>query len=1205
MFALAVLQGCTRKTESALLSVSIPRYDSRSSKNEVGALAITTKPTRVMINITGPGIAVPIVYIWEMNRDSNSVGQEPPATVELSVPKGSDRLIQVLAILQEINSAGSDGDSPMTFYYGDTVRAISQSSEAVDITLANQGTSGNTQGSVSGRYFDGSGTPTDLVDMLYNPGAGRPLMIVETGFIFGGWFHIFALKGVPFTYRLRNRGIALFENLMPDSLATSTRVGRATIPAAYRNIYSGGTVTGRSASPERIAVFGLFGPAAPASGKACFDSTIEQMSSLYVSSTVGDPTTVQYDPSSGLASEVQIVGGVSHPADDQCPGGSGSFGVDHMTIRKQNLNYGDSPVGNRGPFRGIVSGQGQSFLTAALVGSDLQLAWDYLPGVIGSGVDGVGVFSKVFASSSEVSDRWHERAPCNQLVGMGYTEHTRVAAGSPGSPVEAYTINGVNATAWNESRLHVVACPYSASRSDYYDFAIAAKNNGGGGGPAATQILAKHVGVLTTTSAGDPQTIASDVCTPIKLMMADASGNAAYRNGTNSPQLTAAVVTAPNDVKLYSDPNCSMPAGGTSTLVADMHNPETLIFVKATSPATAFSINVIDSSSGGTALAMHTYYGSRVSNLGPTDLRIFAKPNIMAHSCFPVVIMQGRDDAGKFVVDSTSPVSGPTYPVVTDLQFFYDGQCESSAGSIFLSSQQGALLAYAKYTGALPSITMPIGGTSGLVHGSATVNVSQPGTATRLRLSMSGNFGAEACMSVRLTSVDSSGNLSPVPSAASISYLYNAAAPIADSGFYSDPTCTSATGGPGLGALATQSSSLYFRWAASGALAVTGTVTGPAIAFEDFNTSVGPTVLGRIVVRPQGVSYAHSVAGTFTGYAPFTLENEWFNLTLEARSPLGTLLSGFSNADLSPTGINLRTDYEADVTLTCNPISWSGGIANTSCALDDIGANNFSSKLFPFRTGGGISPLPFYESGTSSVGHIRISKPADSPDVMTFMVAHDMSYEAAACLPFLVVRGYNNSGHFQATRALGPYAATMSSGAGISGWYSDPACTVSTSGFATIPTGASGAIVYGSFSGTAPSAVAADGNWSMNYNSVSLTAFSGVSVGVHNSFRLSMSREIAAGSCSPLMVVRTDANGQAVAAVGMENITLSAASITGTFHSAGVCDVGSDIGTTLTFNAGDKAKLIYFKTSNMAAGATITATNGGNSGSVSPINVNY
>ncbi|MBK7892620.1 MAG: hypothetical protein IPJ84_17770 [Bdellovibrionales bacterium] len=657
------------------------------------------------------------------------------------------------------------------------------------------------------------------------------------------------------------------------------------------------------------------------------------------------------------------------------------------------------------------------------------------------------------------------------------------------------------------------------------------------------------------TSAGDPQTVASDVCTPIKLMTADASGNPAYRNGSTSPQLTAAVVTAPSDVKLYSDANCSMPAGGTSTLTADMHNPETLIFVKTTSPATAFSINVTDSSNGGTALAMHTYYGSRISSVGPTDLRVFIKPTIMAHSCFPVVFMQGRDDAGKFVVDATSPLSGASFPVVTDLQFYYDGQCDNTAsGSLFMSSQQGSTIAYAKYIGAAGSISVSVGGSSGLIHASTPVSVTQPGAPTRLSLSMSPNFGAEACMSMRLTAKDSAGNLSPIPSAATVSYLYNgSAAPPADSGFYTDPNCTSATGGPGLGALATQSSNLYFRWTPPGALAVTATVSGPAgVTFEDFNTTVGATVLGRIVVRPQGVAYNHSQIGIFSGYGPFTLENEWFAITLEARSPLGSILTGFNNPDLSPTGINLRTDYEADVTLTCNPITWSAGLANTTCALDDSGANNFSSKLFPFRTGGGISPLPFYESGTSSIGHIRISKPADSPDVMTFMVAHDMYYETGACLPFLVARGYNNSGHFQATRAMAPYVATMTSAAGISGWFSDPTCSTSISGFATIPTGAAGVIVYGQFSGVAPSAVAADSAWSMNYSSVALTTFSPASPGSHNSFRLSMSREIVAGSCSPLMVVRTDANGQAVAAPGMENITMSTSSISGTFHSSGL-----------------------------------------------------
>ncbi|MBK7892621.1 MAG: hypothetical protein IPJ84_17775 [Bdellovibrionales bacterium] len=453
-----------------MVKISIPRSSAlQSSGKGIGALAIVRKPTRIMINITGPGIAVPIVHIWEMNKDGGGTAvADAPASIELSVPKGSDRLIQVLAILQDVDTAasGGDGDSPMTFYYGDTIRPLSQTAEAVDITLLNQGTSGTSQGSVSGRYFDGLGTPTDMLDMLYNPGSGRPEMIVDTGYIFSGWFHIFALKGVPFTYRMRNRGTILFQQVTPDTMPTSARVGRATVPPAYRNQYSNGSIVGRVATPERFAVFGLFGSAASGSGKACFDTTIAQMSDLYTSSTVGDTSTVQYDPSSGAAGELQVAGGIGHSVDDQCPAGSGDFGVDHITIRKQNLNYGDSPIGNRGPFRGIVSGSHQNFLNTTLSGSDLQLSWDYLPGVIANGVDGVGIFTKVYGSSSEMNDRWHDRAPCNQLTSMGYTEHTRVAAGSPGAPTESYTLTGINATAWNESRLQVVACPYSASRSD-------------------------------------------------------------------------------------------------------------------------------------------------------------------------------------------------------------------------------------------------------------------------------------------------------------------------------------------------------------------------------------------------------------------------------------------------------------------------------------------------------------------------------------------------------------------------------------------------------------------------------------------------------------------------------------------------------------------------------------------------------------------
>ncbi len=236
---LLMLLGCVPKQELSSIKVAIPspaefrknagtlgqKDVGTPSQNSVGALTTVAVPTRLMINVTGPGISTPIVHIWEMNKDSTVASMpEPPTTIELFVPKGSDRLIQVLAILEEMSEGDGGGDSPMTFFYGDTVRTLSQGAEAVEITLANQGTSGNSQGSISGRYFDAAAcTPTDMLDMLYSPGAGRPPMIVETSYMFGGWFQLFALKGVPFSYRLRNRGLSLFDNTSPDTMPISAR----------------------------------------------------------------------------------------------------------------------------------------------------------------------------------------------------------------------------------------------------------------------------------------------------------------------------------------------------------------------------------------------------------------------------------------------------------------------------------------------------------------------------------------------------------------------------------------------------------------------------------------------------------------------------------------------------------------------------------------------------------------------------------------------------------------------------------------------------------------------------------------------------------------------------------------------------------------------------------------------------------------------
>lgn len=102
---LGILGGCTRKQESSSITVAMPDWNKLTSSKQsksVGALATVTVVSRVMINVSGPDIQNQIVYIWELNDNYQGSGSipTPPAEHTLTVPRGSNRLIQVLAILE-------------------------------------------------------------------------------------------------------------------------------------------------------------------------------------------------------------------------------------------------------------------------------------------------------------------------------------------------------------------------------------------------------------------------------------------------------------------------------------------------------------------------------------------------------------------------------------------------------------------------------------------------------------------------------------------------------------------------------------------------------------------------------------------------------------------------------------------------------------------------------------------------------------------------------------------------------------------------------------------------------------------------------------------------------------------------------------------------------------------------------------------------
>lgn len=854
---LGSLSGCTRKADSSSISVAMPDWNKLTSKTQgggnqtknVGALSTVTAVSRVMINVSGPDIQNQIVYIWELNDYYQGTGAipTPPAEHTLIVPRGSGRLIQVLAILEEIDTAssgGSGGNGAMTFYYGETLKSIANAIEPVAISLTQESTASSGDGSVSGRYFfsDGS-TPTGPVDMYYAPIGRRP-MIVERTSVFSGYFHFHLMPTVPFTFRMRDSGLALFSNVTTANLSTqvSNRLVELRIPAGY-NEYGGGS--GRRFRPTKTKFVGFAGAGAMQVGRqVCYPTPTTPISGFYDADAGGSPILWNY--SSVLPTVARVGGGGFGTSDGLCTAPHTNFGTTKFEISLGRLTNGDSPIGNRGPFAEFLDNGWSTHLAANPSGTNLDLTWSYLPGAAGSSVDGVGIFYKVFNATENLEDRWNDNAPCNQLPSLGFTEITRVSTGTDSAnPVSNYSWASADLTAYNDGRLKTVICPYTNSKPGYYSFAISHYNRGGGGpggGPTATKIMATSMTEPTATSSAiAPQLVAESTCTALRIVTADASGNLARRpDGTGTTQVSVSAVGTPTGVKFYNDLGCSDPSVGLTTLTPYLFQDVAVIGMKADNSITNFEVVVSDITSGGSALPTITHHMSRVSPMTATSILTLAKSDIKSWQCYPIGFVRGRVDVSTFVGEGGTP-SSLTMASAADLSYFVDEKCEFTASpGVPLVANQSSAIKFFKYTGlsATLNVTPDISGFSPLTQVAKILNVSQPAAPTKLRYEFLGGINVGGCAEFRLVAINSLREYSPVATDQDLTPTFSNPANGA-SGIYTDPSCMSPAGSTiTLYSGNTKSDYYYLKWEDAGPLSLHG--SGTVIPVEYLNTIVDP-----------------------------------------------------------------------------------------------------------------------------------------------------------------------------------------------------------------------------------------------------------------------------------------------------------------------------------------------------------------------------
>ncbi len=201
---------CTRPetNSNANISISVPQnLVSNKMAQKIGALSVGTNDqlVHVVINATGEGISAPILLQWDRNNFATAGSTSLSFT--LDIPTGKSRLFQVLAVYQ--NKVSNE----MSFYYGDSTKDLIASEEQVSVAISQLGSAQSVvTGRVSGRILTDSPSvgPSGVVEIRYNPGNGKPSLLIERDLILNGWFSFFMLSGINLSYVVAETGFDLF-----------------------------------------------------------------------------------------------------------------------------------------------------------------------------------------------------------------------------------------------------------------------------------------------------------------------------------------------------------------------------------------------------------------------------------------------------------------------------------------------------------------------------------------------------------------------------------------------------------------------------------------------------------------------------------------------------------------------------------------------------------------------------------------------------------------------------------------------------------------------------------------------------------------------------------------------------------------------------------------------------------------------------------
>lgn len=602
--------GCERlQVQSSRISLMVPQRLS----GKLSASGSTLKLKHLAVQVTAPDISQPIVFL-QGDEALSSVTSE----VSLEVPAGSNRLVQVLAAYAPV---GSDGT--VVLFYGDVSKALSGSSEVVDVSLSKLGGENLIEGRLRGRYLStATSGPSGELKLFYRP-AGKPSLMVDRTMMFGGWFDVVAFNSIPLDYVLPD-GSLLAEQATTENLIVGPHLVRIDKPASYVQDWSSPGAFIWKPQTQKVSFFGFFAKSSSllSDKTVCIQSKSMTGGTLYSGSEYlttnrNNPVPLSHFPvgttPQTLTRKMNFIGGRDISACD-------SFSLNdefHTYLRFRGNSWGNQiydtsySTGIKGLHTYyVLPGNRYAYPNEFNFGiekDEIYLEFRPLPGVL-EGLDGYQFYTRSMQTTPAGMGMSDNRCEPNYLAGHGWSSFYSMPLGSLENGHLKVFLKGLTPEAGRETILCLSkgGVPYGDPLPIFYN----ANTN-----PSEMSLNISIAGSGLSTSS----TVLVGECRPVDVQLTGGSFSANPYLDLNYSVAATDSANNPSPI-LYTTQDCA--GAGAATITKDFSSKAVMstFFVKS---STAGSFNLTTTNNKGLLNQGALYLNVTESESTPTSLSLF------------------------------------------------------------------------------------------------------------------------------------------------------------------------------------------------------------------------------------------------------------------------------------------------------------------------------------------------------------------------------------------------------------------------------------------------------------------------------------------------------------------------------------------------------------------------------------------------------